>query len=151
VYTEKDKDVTLRVTEVEEKDGTKVVTVRRVGPNELTPDKKVEVSEKGLFLLEWEGGELDPPKCLLKLPVRAGDKWGVGHPRDPIIGTRTTGPTESVKVPAGKFEAVRVESACKFAGREQRNTFWFSPGIGIVRHDFAGEVVSVLKSFTPGK
>jgi hypothetical protein len=67
----------------------------------------------------------------------------------------TRGKAEEVEVPAGKFEAVRVEGVVDLGtGRTQKSVEWHAVGVGVVKlvvDRGGGEQTTVLKSFTPGK
>jgi hypothetical protein len=69
---------------------------------------KYALSDQGLNWVESLTGPLPVPWCLLKLPHRPGQTWGVGGA--PGLDTSLTahGP-ERVEVPAGAFDCVRVE------------------------------------------
>jgi hypothetical protein len=54
-----------------------------------------------------------------------------------------TGPIETVKVPAGKFKAIRVDRK----DSDEYYTFWYTPGIGLVKNQDKTSVLE-LKSFT---
>jgi hypothetical protein len=57
---------------------------------------------------------------------------------------------ERVEVPAGTFDALRIECRTVVAGEIVMAREWWAPGIGLVRQ-IRGEGELVLKSFTPGK
>jgi hypothetical protein len=68
--------------------------------------------------------------------------------------TCTSGGEEEVEVPAGKFQAVRVERQFEVAGQVYRQTNWVTPAVGTVKIQAQapdGSVTHVLKSYTPGK
>jgi hypothetical protein len=140
------------ITAVEEKDGAKIVSVRREDDGTEAKLRRIVVSNKGLFVLEDGGSRADPPMCILKLPAAAGTKWASNSalPDVTIKGTGTVFRSEQIKVPAGTYTAVRVELAVTVLNQKSHVTVWIAPGIGIVKMVFADETV-VLKSFTPGK
>jgi hypothetical protein len=119
------------ITESTEKNGRYVITVRTLGlgwKDDPTHDARYEVSTDGVFRLAV--GETsafagsDPPDCWLKLPHREGDKWGL-NAKD-RLPPHVAGKVETVKVPAGTFEAIRVD-------RGKNYTYWFARGVGIVK------------------
>ena len=66
--------------------------------------------------------------------------------------TAVYGP-ERVVVPAGRFEALRVESETPYDGATMRRVTWYARGVGPVRRVLrAGraELVEVLTEFQPG-
>ena len=85
--------------------------------------------------------EFDPAMCLLKLPLKAGREWAM---KSKIEGTEfqltaTTGKPESIKVPAGTFEAVPVVQTGTIGGKPFEATHWYALGVGLGRG--AGERV----------
>ena len=61
---------------------------------------------------------------------------------------------ERVEVPAGRFEAIRVEVEWPFGGGTMRRVTWYAPGVGPVRRTLqasGAEMVEVLKAFQPGR
>jgi hypothetical protein len=143
---------TLTISKVELADGARVVTVDRVDPNGLVLWERMAVSAGGLVRVEGLGGKLDPPLAMLQGPFRAGTKWETKT--SGLDGVDTIGGIERVKVPAGTYEAVRVDADYSIGGGGARTqtTFWYAAGVGLVRRtDGNAETFRVLKSFTPGK
>jgi hypothetical protein len=108
------------------------------------------VNEEGVF--EWLAR--GPEFCLLKLPYRVGDTWEREHR---LWFNRTASRVvseEKVKVPAGTFDCVCVETKAYADNNLQWTEMnWYASGIGLVKH--AGgpneKHVQVLKKFTLGK
>lgn len=57
----------------------------------------------------------------------------------------------NLKVPAGVYEAVRVDSEQDTVDGVRQVQQWYAPGIGLVKSGEVGKPGLVLKSFTPGK
>jgi len=114
VYVAAKSEFTYVVTAVQEKDGAQVVTMMRRSPREarLQPHETMSVSVRGLFLVSSEHAPLDAPICVLKLPHRDGQRWDMdaSFPGFKSKGTCTAHGPEQVKVLAGTFDAIRVES-----------------------------------------
>jgi hypothetical protein len=153
VYQTGDGEFTEVITAVEEKDGAKVLTIGREDNGKVSPWQKLSVSGKGLVRLAI-GSNLDevkPSLCLLKLPVKAGNEWETPGtaPGPEMTGKMTAHGPETVKVPAGTFNVIRVEWEWKYTGRRDpyKATFWYAPEIGLVKLEHNG-VARVLKSFT---
>jgi hypothetical protein len=136
--------------------------VTTVGMVKTTDREVVLVKPDGVYMAEVYGADLDPPVRNLKLPVKAGDEWTV----DTRFGTSTTtykfkvGKPEKVKVPAGTYDAVRVDWAGSGNSPFSDNkitipgTKWFADGVGLIRVDVPeglGKSSLLLKSFTPAK
>jgi DUF3108-like len=160
-YRTGDREETFVVTGVKEKekDGTRVVSVGRVIDGRLAPAKEVKLTGEGVFVVAEGGKERDTPLPLLELPAKPGDKWEVdarGPGNVPVKWRRAVGGPEKVKVPAGTFEAIRVEHTYTVPGTDGRPdvvvltlTEWFAHGVGLVRKASGDKEVGVLKSFTP--
>ena len=156
VYKSGDQDSVEVVTDVKEKDGAKLVTVGYESRGEVTPSHVVSVSDKGLCVLAFNVAELTEPLWLLKLPHAPGNKWEAvlaGAPWGRTVGSAKAEGPERVEVPAGTYQAIRVELEIPYIdGREgkARKTIWYAPGVGKVKEVY-GEQVELLKSFDPGK
>lgn len=140
------------VTAVEKKDDHTLVTVEWVEGTRMRPGRKVAVSPAGMVMLEAAGRKIEHPLWLLKQPHRDRSEWGirlVEHPQEK--GTKTARGPERVEVPAGTFDAVRVECRYVLYGKDQQVTEWYAPNVGRVKFVDAGGATFELKAFTPGK
>lgn len=156
VYQFPKETVTVVVTDVETKNGTSTVALTRAD-GEFIPWEVVTVSEAGVSVHSDGPFRHDPPVCWLKAPFKAGDSWKfdtwlINPPASdlPYVGTVTVKGVEKVEVPAGTFQAVRVQGRGTDLGKwtEER---WYAPEVGLVKWvNRAGQVV-VLKSFMPGR
>lgn len=136
---------TIVVTNVDEKDGCKIVTVEE----QINGKKRIpwimSVSEKGLYKLVHNDEKLDPPACVLTIPAKLGDQWKVGE------SMATVRAIEKVKVPAGDYAAIRVDwNFLDRNGLSKTIKYWYAPEVCTVRVE-TEECVTVLKSFTPAK
>ena len=136
------------VTESEEKDGRWLVTVKATSADfkdgDTTTVFRYAVSHTGVFMIA-EGLEArdtrkdyDEPICLLKLPPTPGEEWRGDSKQD--SAEFVVRKAETVKVPAGTFEAVRVD-------RGKDHTCWYAPGVGVIE-ERNGDFVNVMKSFS---
>jgi hypothetical protein len=146
---DKNAEVVEVVSAVEENEGARIITVSRVNENgKLIPSVQWLVTDAGLFRTKRFFGRPDKrPTTLLQLPHSPGQTWTL-EDTDPQVTMTAQGP-ERVKVPAGEYEAIRVEQ------RDERSpdpqvTRWYAPGVGLVKLEQKGLVIT-LKSFTPGK
>lgn len=156
IYDDDGQTYTLVVTKAEPKDGAILVTVGLVDSDGLiTHFQTMEVSRRGLREVENHGRKYDPPVPHLRLPHTPGAKW-----QSPISldgearGTNEmrAGAVEKVKVPAGTFQAVRVDTlSTSPEGKQQRLTHWYAPGVGLVRVTYRPGSSCDLKSFEPGR
>jgi hypothetical protein len=157
VYSLDGKEETEAVTAVEKKDETLIVTVHRVEAFGRQLDLLVKVSKDGLFQLTGGPAVKHPPMWILKLPHKTGATW------DTWLGaqgggdnTMTAYGPEKIKVPAGEFEAIRVETKFTVVDGSIVAKYWYAPGVGLVKETVGdkktvGHKVRVLESFTPGK
>lgn len=117
------------VTRVEQRESDYVVAWAYTDivpkPGDLPTYVRYTVSERGVFFFPTELQSPDERTeveavCVLKLPYKRGEKWG-GRDQEPHV----TGDIETIMVPAGEFECIRVDW--------QGVPFWYAPGVGLVR------------------
>lgn len=146
---------TLTVTHVENTKAGKVVTVGQVKEKKTVTAMKVLVSENGVYQVEVGGAKCDPPLIVLKLPAKAGDTWKrKRQDSDEVFDTATVAGVEEVETPAGKYQALRVDWEITYEGVTQRSSFWYAPGVGMVKNSFKtddGDDEAVLQSFKATK
>ena len=137
----------------ESRDGGVLVSIDREWDGKTVPDCRVLVSADGLLDLPLPGKEADRSHWLLKCPVIRGQSREL--PRegwDPPVCTDVVAGVEEVKVPAGTFEAVRVDTVWTRAGVERgRTSCWYARDVGLVKWTDYGSFSEVLVSFKPGK
>jgi hypothetical protein len=126
------------------------VSVAVESDGRVIPLRTVRVSADGVFTVaRSDGSKVDPPRPWLKAPLRSGATWELA---DADIQMRSTvRGREEVEVPAGKYQAMRVDSTVRLKGEVIRMTEWYAPGVGEVKQVIDGQSTEVLKSFTPGK
>lgn len=154
VYDEDGAVVTRVVTAVEVTGDTWAVAYAVRHPDgTTTPDGKFAVSRTGLTRLEQGATRCDPPVAAVRLPYRVGDEWEFAFALGGLEtrGKKVARKPERVTVPAGTFDAVPIETDFAVDGRAMpRATFWYAPGVGMVKR-VGGTSTIVLKKFTPGK
>lgn len=109
----------------------------------------VSIGGDGIYRHAVNDVPLDPHLCLLKFPIKIGDKWATDFTTrsGKWTGTRVVKAVEEVEVPAGKFKAVRVEHEYALDKEKYKQTLWIAPNVGVVKHAHKDKTVSVLKSF----
>lgn len=125
-------------------DKTFSIETRRNG--EVVMNETYRADEKGVFREtagNLEAGRIVPPMPMLHLPFHSGDAWqwkGEIKYSDlsiPGESSFTLAGPEPVKVPAGEFQAYRLEQkiTLKVAGKTSTvtNTQWLAPQVGIVK------------------
>jgi hypothetical protein len=151
VYESEYDKLTLVISESEQTEAGTLVTVDRVSGGEAAKFQRILVSSSGVLQTEFMGKNIAHPWVLLNVPFKEGDTWsdddsdefGFTSSINRVCGV------ETVKVPAGSFEAVRVDSEYCLKGQKITRSLWYAPHIGVVK--ITGNGTQVLKSFTPGK
>lgn len=89
----------------------------------------------GVFRDRMHNLQFAPPFCLIKYPVKPGERWtadiAVGGQKMKVEGTE--GPAEDVQVPAGKYRAIPCTIVVSDAAERSTNIMWFAEGVGIVK------------------
>ena len=157
VYDDNGYKYVFVVKEVTEKDGAKLVEVhvRHHDGKGTQHSYTVEVTKTGVREVSNANRRIDPPTPLVKWPCKKDDTWETMFKLDgeyrADYAFRCAG-FEEVKVPAGTFQALRVEktSADPLTGKTiQTITTWYAPDIGPVCIKY-GSTRELVK-FTPGK
>jgi hypothetical protein len=151
VYKARDDEFEKVVTGVKEKDGIYVVSIAtRNDDGKLGRKTEIAVSEQGLAAVSDGKVKFEGPSLLLRLPPKEGKLW---FERDDLgTYTVTQGKPRQVKVPAGEFEAIPIESERWVKGEPlRRHTQWYAPGVGLIKVGAFDEQGIVLKSFTRGQ
>ncbi|HVF72531.1 MAG TPA: hypothetical protein VM940_13065 [Chthoniobacterales bacterium] len=83
----------------------------------------------------------DPPRQHLPNPPARGQEWSWAG-KDPTRvdqreSSRVAG-LEEVKVPAGKFRAIKVVTEITGGGAAKTRTNWYAPGVGLVKSTTVG-------------
>jgi hypothetical protein len=153
-----DRDLTRFIGEAKKKGDETTLIINTILPKgEIVFDEELIVSPKGMFVRKFTEAQVcNPPFCRLKYPSSPGDSWEIKCLcfENKLEGTVKVCEQEVIEVPAGKFNAFRVD--WKGTGKNQDNTCWYVAGIGSVKEFHRAEVARlsverVLKSFTPGK
>jgi hypothetical protein len=80
--------------------------------------------------------EYQPTKQFLKNPLTSGDSWqwkGKGMMGLEIDESNHVSGPETVSVPAGSFDAMKVMTKVVQGGAPVTKTYWYAPGIGMVK------------------
>jgi hypothetical protein len=153
VFTNLDgKELTEEVTAAERKGAATLVTIRAVVGNGPPNEYQLRVDTAGLFRLHGEAFGRPLETQYLKFPHKAGSEWKTYTGAWPLGTSRLVArAVEEIEVPAGTFQALRVDTVfASKMGPDRAVSWWFTPGVGLVKHTI-GESTQVLKSFTPGK
>jgi hypothetical protein len=147
-------EATLVIKDVKREDGKAICTIVDKASDKLV--SIIEVSERGLLQLANETGKLKSPRCLLKLPYKLNETWeeetanAKGVVRFKV--SYAIGKVEKVKVPAGTYEAIRVDIVHTFEKTLFKTTQWYAPKVGLVKEVTGDDdLFRELKSFKPNK
>ena len=92
-------------------------------------------SDEGVYRLAFGQSKPDAPVRILKLPLKAEDRWTVEGKTTGVTfkGTFKVGPEETIKVPAGEFKAFPVSIEDLVAGGVQATSkIYYAKDVGIV-------------------
>ncbi len=106
-------------------------------------------NKDGVFRVKISNQELEPPLCILKYPLKPGQKWDTKTTamRQQLDVTCKQGAEEDVQVPAGKYKAVpcTIETSQQAPQGPMKivNTYWFVDDVGVVKQkmDIGGKVI----------
>jgi len=88
------------------------------------------------YVKAGQKAEYQPTKQFLKNPLTSGDSWtwkGKGMMGLEIDESNEVSGPETVTVPAGKFEAMKVVTKVVQGGAPVTKTYWYAPGVGMVK------------------
>lgn len=147
-------DYTVAVARVE---GNRAL-MRTIMPQVLTMEW-YQKDEQGLDLTGLEdpdGTRFDykPSRPYLRQPLKPGTTWtwtGKLGPRGPMTDSNKILATAQVKVPAGTYTCLVVETKTTESGGELKQTSYYAAGVGLVKYvsqSKAGNWSSQLKSFS---
>jgi hypothetical protein len=147
-------DHTREVTEATVGDGTTTAVFTWTSHGgQYTSASVYRVDAKQVARTGWSKEQpFDTPALMWKAEAKAGDTWTVGivGPAEATQFTATRGKETEVTTPAGKFKAVPV-TIRPGKNEKEANTYWYAPGVGLVRWDNQNGKTIVLSKFTPGK
>jgi hypothetical protein len=152
-YDDGTNEHTREVTDATEKDGVTTFTITwKQGAQTQTWVMKKDAD--GVSRVSQNGSEFDPPHQILKAKLADGDEWAseytLGKGTTKYSHKRTVGKAESVKVPAGDYDAFPVSSV-EAGGNTTDTTLWYADGVGLVKIVAKDGTPIVLKEFVPAK
>ena len=146
---------TLRVSDIltNVEGPPQIYTVTKVDPDadrvEFNNGESI-VDSMGNFLRTVRGGDSDIPQQINPAELQVGKKWGAGwKQQSPKFGTEVVSlqiriaAFEKVRVPAGEFEAFRLEvegwSSFRNGQVRREGRFWLVPGLNFaIKGEFMG-------------
>ncbi len=144
-----------RINEIENVgDATIIHVVSEEANDKTSPNETLSLNNKGIFRIRTGTEKLDPPVCLLKLPVQVGAEWSGPLDDFVLVDTSKIVKIEEITVPAGKYKTIRVELDLQFKDVFKTDThpptLWYAEGVGLVKYHI-GESTSELVEFIPAK
>jgi hypothetical protein len=142
--------ITSVIAAEETADGKPIARLEVYINGQKAPTTEHLMSNKdGVFRVKINNQQLDPPLCILKYPLKAGQKWdtkttAIGQQLD--VSCRQ-GAEEEVQVPAGKYKAVPcvIETSTQTQQGAMKivNTYWFVDDVGVVKQkmNFGDKVI----------
>ncbi|MCH8273447.1 MAG: hypothetical protein IH851_01490 [Armatimonadetes bacterium] len=137
-----------------------VRTRAKMGDDAVVGAERLLVSGDEITRVAGPQGRLSPGLPILRAGARAGDSWKWSGTVTSLAGTASAEADvyvlqpESLKTPAGRFDAVRVQVHMRITGEdgvaELVKRYWFVKGVGWVRVETdmpAGRVTIVLRRF----
>jgi hypothetical protein len=149
--------VNVQITRTEKKGDLEMVVVEANRDGKVLSEHLASNS-KGVFRYKIGGMELPTPVCVIQYPVKKGDAWESSTPAGgegvSYSFKSKTGDVEELKVPAGTYKAVKVETDGQVGPQKMRITTWFAPYVGPVKQlvEIMGKTTKLeLEKFEEGK
>jgi len=113
----------------------------------LVATEHIAVTKDGIYRYRFDERPLEPPLRFCKLPAKKGEKWEQKFKIGMKEGlARFETDEEEITVPGGKYKAVAVKGEVVEDGMSIKMSFWFAPGVGMVRQVIDhGEAMIVLE------
>lgn len=127
--------MTIRVTEAAARpDGTKVAFTRRDSASGQLPATRIVETASTVSLSRASDPEGGPSLAILRYPLQPGVAWKGRSTASGAVESVEPQGYETVTVPAGAFEAWRVDHVVHQPdGTEDRLNYWYAPGVGAVK------------------
>jgi hypothetical protein len=142
--------VVSRVARIDkDADGKPLAVLEAESNGKVVASEHLRQTADGIFRYRNNGVEISPPLCLLKFPVKSGDKWD-----GPINSGKEKGTfaaeakEEDVEVPAGKFKAIKVSIRLESMGQVVNTAYWFVADTGFVKQTVQTPKLSITMDLT---
>jgi hypothetical protein len=160
VYEAKGGEHEEAITETKADGTATVLTVVQTRGETEVGRSTYRLSRAGLDLLGSGGVTYEKPLPQVRTGAKPGEGWEYTYIRGRTTfrsQLKVVGP-ERVDVPAGKFDAVRVDGTETYeqggvaagGAAPTLSSRWYAPGVGLVKRVWRGEEMT-LKSFHPAK
>jgi hypothetical protein len=150
VYLRGSDTLVQTVTKVTRRIDHTEITISEEFDGKITPSDMLIVDKAGVRRLTSTREAKPAQYPLLQFPLKDKSEWPVDCAGE--VGTSKVYGPEKIKVPAGTYEAFRIETEYTLHGQTRhRSKSWYAPGVGLVRQTLDGEKYLDLVLFTPGK
>jgi len=125
-----------QIAKIEKIDGVSLSRLETTMKGRVAATEHLSVNEKGIFRDRVNGGEITPPICLLKFPIKKGATWkSESMAGNEKLKVACKSDEEEIEVPAGKFKTVKVvmDAEVVGAGIIVSTSYWFAQGVGVVK------------------
>lgn len=145
------------IAKMEKIDGVSLARLETTAKERVAATEHLSVNEKGIFRHRYNGGEITPPICLLKFPIKKDSTWKTeSMAGKEKLSVSCKSDEEEIEVPAGKFKTMKVVMDAEVAGAGilVSTTYWFAQGVGIVKQHVninSMQFTLLLEKFEEGK
>jgi hypothetical protein len=156
VYSDgSDEDISVEITKVTRNQRQDQIDIEtsRITRNSKTHFETLRQAKDGIYRTRSNGGAtIDPPYCLLPLPLKTDKKWDLSMQvgKAKLEGHGQVHAIKEIAVPAGKYKAVEVRMEVRYANSTEVISVWYATDVGMIKtvsHDQTLE----LKAFVIGK
>jgi ribosomal protein L40E len=135
-------EMTIKVTGFEEVKGVKCARVEgeAAGQGKSSSWLAADVDGVRMYKLKTPQGEVEfgKPPLQIKLPFKQGDKWQARLPlQQPIDSEMESAGRETIKVPAGTFDCIRINTVVTVGDNKVTSSTWYADGVGQVQMTMA--------------
>jgi hypothetical protein len=148
--------VTNQITKMETIGGKTLARLEAVVNGKVIGTEHLSSTPEGVFRHRLNADELNPPVCILKYPIREGDRWimNTTHGSQQLKLAFQSKEMKTLTLPSGNYTAIPVVVESSVNGTYITATSWYAPEIGLVQEfkDVGGNTTNLqLVKFEPGK
>ncbi len=134
-----------RIAKVDTVDGVAIGRLEASLNGAVVATEALVQNDKGIFRHRFNDKKVDPPLPLLRYPAKSGDKWeGEFKVDDNVAKYEAVATEEEVKVPAGKFKAMKVVINVTEGAGTVSVSYWFVNDVGFVRQTVEAGNLSIV-------
>jgi hypothetical protein len=148
--------VTLKVTDYANKDGVQTATLKSFVKEKAVASECIRIDQTGVYRTQINNMKIEPPILMFKFGIKDETEWttnsNVGESKIDV-NCKLEG-VEEIKVPAGKYQAVKMTGTGMIGDTKSQMTYHYAEGVGIVKMAYSlqdAKTTLSLKKFTAGK